>query len=39
MAVGMDKVGKRIAGTLAISLKYLIFVDLDSQVRILLYHV
>ncbi|MGA7975798.1 MAG: hypothetical protein WB664_10190 [Nitrososphaeraceae archaeon] len=30
MALGMDKVGKRIAGTNAIGLIHLIFVDLDS---------
>lgn len=38
MALGMDKAGKRIAGTNAIGLKHLIFVDLDTQVQILLYH-
>ena len=31
MALGMDKVGKLIAGTLEISLKHLIFVDLGSD--------
>ena len=35
MALGMDKAGKRIAGTNAIGLKH---VDLDTQVQILLYH-
>ncbi len=38
MALGMDKAGKQIAGTNAIGLKHLIFVDLDTQVQILFYH-
>ena len=33
MALGMDKVGKRIAGTNAIGLNHLIFVDLDFRFR------